>query len=170
MANFQDAIDRSRATGSAPDISQVRQKNAKVGFGLNIEQAITKDLGLFIRASKHDGKTETYAFTEIDASVSGGMVLKGSAWSRSKDEIGVAFARNAISTSHQQYLRQGGLGVFLGDGNLRYAPERVAELYYAAALLDNLGISYGFQRITNPAYNAVRGPALFHGVRLHAEF
>ena len=48
----------------------------KYGFGLSMWQEFTKNLGVFARVSWNDGKTSTWAFTEIDHSVSLGLSLK----------------------------------------------------------------------------------------------
>ena len=169
-ASYQAAIDLARGTSAAPNISAVRAPRSKSGFGINLEQSLTKVTGVFVRVSHADGKTETYAFTEADDSVSGGMAIKGEAWSRPGDEMGIALAQNRLSPSHREYLRQGGIGVFLGDGNLSYRPEQIVEAYYSLGLTGNLWVSLGAQRITNPGYNAARGPVTFGGLRLHVAF
>jgi len=57
-----------------PDLGPTRRSGAKkYGFGLNLEQELTRDLGAFARYGWSDGKTETWAFTQIDRSVSGGV-------------------------------------------------------------------------------------------------
>ena len=168
MASYQAATD-ARGTG-VPDINAVRTERSKVGYGINLEQAIGKNIGVFLRASRADGKTETFAFAEIDRSISGGLTLKGTAWSRPNDDIGIALARNEISPSHRNYLRAGGLGFFIGDGALSYGPEQITEVYYSAALTRNFWVSLNGQRIRNPGYNTVRGPASFAGLRMHIEF
>ena len=38
----------------------------KYGTGINIEQDITKEVGVFVRLGWNDGKTESFAFTAID--------------------------------------------------------------------------------------------------------
>ena len=168
MANYQVAIDSAAA--GAPDINTVRDKRSKVGYGINLEQALGNELGLFLRAGRADGKTETYAFAEIDRSISGGLSLKGTAWARPNDDIGIALARNELSPSHREYLRAGGLGFFIGDGALSYGPEQITELYYSAALSRNFWVSLNGQRVRNPGYNTARGPAAFVGLRMHLEF
>ena len=53
--------------GTAPDVGTVRRPgHTKVGFGLNAEQTLTSDVGVFARVSYNDGRNETWAFTEID--------------------------------------------------------------------------------------------------------
>ena len=93
MSRFDDALALAAATSTTPDINNVRFMNqAKHGIGVNLEQALSANTGVFARAMWADGQTETYAFTEIDQSVSGGVVVKGAAWKREKDTIGVSFA------------------------------------------------------------------------------
>ena len=169
MGSFSDALAQSAASGAAPDLTQVRTAQSKVGAGLNIEQNLNRDLGLFLRASGNDGKTETFAFTEIDRSLSGGLVLQGSRWQRGEDELGFAFALNGLSSSHRDYLARGGLGFFLGDGRINYRGEQVFETFYNFKMAKQLRISLDYQHIRNPGYNADRGPANFIGIRLHAD-
>lgn len=171
MAAYTDALDLATRAGTTPDINAVRTADKdKTGAGVNIEQALTQDLGFFGRASWADGRTETYAFTEIDRSLSGGFLLKGSAWRRGQDVLGVAYARNGLSAAHRDYLARGGLGFFIGDGRLTYRPETLVEAFYNVRATRRTWLTLDVQRIENPAYNADRGPALVMGARLHAEF
>lgn len=171
MARFQDALDRAALFGGVPSINDVRYGDqTKRGVGINIEQAISDSVGLFARASAADGKTETYAFTEIDRSVSGGVLAKGTAWGRAQDSVGLAWARNGLSSVRRSYLAAGGLGFFIGDGRLAYQPEAVVEAFYSLHLTPGTWVTLNWQQIRNPAYNADRGPARVATVRLHAEF
>ena len=52
---------------------------------------------------------------------------------------------------------------------LRYATERVLEIYYSVAIGKGASIAANYQRVANPGFNADRGPASFYGVRLHWE-
>src|SRR5438876_73703 len=86
MARYQDALDLAAQTGGAPDINAVRtDEQVKRAFGFNFEQEISPSVGLFGRASRADGQTETYAFTEIDQSLSGGLSVKGGTFGRAAD-------------------------------------------------------------------------------------
>lgn len=173
---FDDAL--AQAQSAAPAVSAVRRLQHKNGWGLTLEAPLGPDQGLFVRASRNDGRAETYAFTEIDRQLAIGGQFGGAAWGRGEDRWGLAYAVNGLSPSHREYLAQGGLGAFLGDGALRYGSERVAEGYYRWALPD-LGIggarlqnafSAGLQHIANPGYNRDRGPARVATVRWHSEF
>ena len=171
MARYQDALDLAAQTGGAPDINAVRTvERVKRGFGFNFEQEISPTVGLFGRASWADGQTETYAFTEIDRSLSGGVSVKGGAFGRARDSLGIAYVRNGLSTAHRDYLGAGGLGFFLGDGALNYRPENILEAYYSLNVAKNTLFSADFQRISNLGYNADRGPATVVSARLHYGF
>ncbi len=127
------------------DIAQTRTGRIKYGYVINLEQALTDEVGLFGRWSWNDGKTEIMAFTDIDASLSLGVSIKGTKWGRPDDVIGIGGAINALSRDHRDFLAAGGLGPLIGDGQLNYQPERILESYY-------------------------RGPVHVFSGRLHAEF
>jgi high affinity Mn2+ porin len=152
------------------DISQTRTGRIKYGYAINLEQALTDDIGLFGRWSWNDGKTEIMAFTDIDASLSLGTSLKGTKWGRPDDVIGLGGAINSLSKDHRDFIAAGGLGVLIGDGQLNYRRERILETYYAYALNKQLTLTADYQLITNPAYNADRGPVHVFSGRFHGEF
>lgn len=169
MSTYEDALAAAPA-GAAPSLGAVRTRDhAKGGIGVDAEQQLATDLGVFVRAMRADGKTETEAFTESDASLSTGLALKGGRWSRGKDVVGLAVGADAISSAHRQYLERGGLTSFLGDGALRYGRERMAELYYSAELGAGFVLSADVQRVADPGYNRDRGPVSFYALRLHWE-
>lgn len=170
MGAFNDAIQFGIANNTTPDLADVRREHAKSGVGVTLLQQVTDSLGMFARASLSDDKTETYAFTEIGRQVSVGGVLKGDAWGRSRDALGVAVAINMLGPHHRNYLAAGGQGAFLGDGALRYGPEQILEIYYSFQPVKYLSISPDFQYVRNPGYNRDRGPVKFYGVRFHGEF
>jgi high affinity Mn2+ porin len=171
MARYDDALALAAQTGSPPDLGQVRNSDRdKTGFGVSLEQQVSADVGLFARASRGDGQTETYAFTEIDNSVSAGVSVGGASWGRANDTFGTAFARNGLSSAHRDYLAAGGIGFFLGDGRLNYRTEQILESYYSIGLLKSAWITLDWQHTRNPAYNADRGPVNISSVRVHTEF
>jgi len=163
-----------RATLNTPefgeDITRTRGAGArKYGYGLNIDQEFTRDLGGFLRAGWNDGHTETWAFTEVDRTLSLGLSLNGAAWRRAEDTVGFAGAINALSPDHRAYLAAGGLGFILGDGRLNYGTENILETYYALKLLKSVTFTVDAQGIWNPGYNRDRGPAAVFAGRLHWE-
>lgn len=171
MSRYPDALDLAGATHTVPDINAVRVRSQiKQGVGLSVEQSLTDSLGIFARAMHADGQTETYAFTEIDDSLSAGAVAKGAGWHRDADTIGLALARNGLSATHRQYLELGGKGFFIGDGHLNYHPEYILEAYYNAQVRKQLWLSPDWQYFRNPAYNSDRGSLHVISVRIHTEF
>jgi high affinity Mn2+ porin len=152
------------------DIAQTRTGRIKYGYVINLEQALTDQFGLFGRWSWNDGKTEIMAFTDIDASLSLGASIRGAKWGRPDDVIGIGGAINALSRDHRDFIAAGGLGPLIGDGRLNYRRERILETYYAYAISKALTLTADYQFVTNPAYNADRGPVSIFSGRLHGEF
>lgn len=173
LARFGDALDYLQANpGADPQAIFPARTNERIkyGLGINLEQALSKDWGVFMRAMKADGRTETLAFTETDASVSVGTTLQGTAWGRARDSVGVGYLHNSLSGERVRYLEAGGISFFIGDGALRYRHEQLAEAYYSLHVTKEAFVSFDVQRMWNPGYNADRGPVNFAALRLHAEF
>ncbi len=168
MGAFQDALNKFLPGN--PQVGAVRQLQTKSGFGLHWEQAWSPALGSFLRFSRGDGRTESYSFEDVDRSRQIGLNIKGLAWSRHEDNIGLLAIANSLSASHRQYLAQGGLTFFLGDGRLTYRDEQIFEAYYNWAAAPGLWISLDLQHLLNPAYNRDRGPVNLMALRLHAEY
>lgn len=156
---------------STPDITNHPWHiTRKYGFGLNLEQNLTRNLTAFGRFGWDNGKTESFAYTEVDQTFVGGLGAKGAWWHRRFDRAGIAFVSNAICKDHQIYLADGGEGFLLGDGRLNYGREKIIESYYTAHLWRGFYVAPGVQHINNPGYNRDRGPVLVPSFRLHAEF
>ena len=170
MGGFSDALAAAGTAGGNPDLANVRRDRAKLGFGIGLDQSLTRDAGLFGRYSWNDGRTETYAFAEIDRSLTAGLAMAGRLWFRPRDTVAVAFVQDGLSDAHRDYLAVGGLGNFLGDGWLNYRPERVFEAYYSFNAFAGMWLTLDGQYVMNPGYNADRGPVKFVGCRLHLEY
>lgn len=170
MGAYDDAIALARATDTTPSVTLVRHYRSRPGASLNIEQGLTDDLGVFLRASESDGSKESYEFTDIDESLSSGLSLKGRSWDRKDDTLGVGFEVGGISKDFQAYLAAGGLGILIGDGKLtHYANEAVLETYYDAQIMKGIEVTLDYQFVANPGFNADRGPVSVFGLRLHGE-
>jgi carbohydrate-selective porin OprB len=89
------------------------------------------------------------AFTDIDDSLSFGASIKGTAWGRAKDVVGLGFVTNGLSKDHRDFVAAGGLGILIGDGRLNYQRENVIEAYYAYALTDTLTLTLDYQFMMN---------------------
>ncbi|HZZ17821.1 MAG TPA: carbohydrate porin [Opitutaceae bacterium] len=166
MGLYQAALEES----APPDITLSREYRSKAGAGLNWEQEIADGLGAFARAGFDDGRTETWAYTEIDESISGGLSLSGRRWGRSDDTLGIAGVASGLSSDHKKYLEAGGYGFIIGDGRLSYEAERVLETYYSLKVDKWLTLSLDYQFVEDPGYNRDRGPVSVFGVRAHAEY
>ncbi len=158
------------ALGSpTPDITRSEAYRTKYGFGLNLEQEITPILGVFSRLGWNNGETESWAFTEVDDTVSFGASLKGGLWTRSDDTLGLALVVNGLSHDHAAYLAAGGMGFILGDGRLDYAPEEILETYYNFVVYKFFAVAADFQEVIDPGYNRDRGPVSIYAIRVHCE-
>ncbi|HET9595132.1 MAG TPA: carbohydrate porin [Anaeromyxobacteraceae bacterium] len=158
------------ANTSAPDLCWVRRPNVKVGIGLNVEQHLTEDAGVFLRGMYADGQTEVQAYTSADRSVSVGALSRGGAWGRPFDLAGAATGMEWISGEHAEYLAMGGVDGFVGDGALRRGPEANLEAFYSVNVMAVLWLTLDYQHIWNPGFNADRGPVDVFGLRLHAQY
>ncbi len=155
---------------SAPDLCWARKPNIKMGIGINMEQKVTEDLGLFFRGMVSDGKTEVFSYTSSDQSISLGAQIKGLRWGRTKDSVGIGYAESWISKDHVAYLNMGGIDGFIGDGKINYRSEKVMDIYYQFHAFQATWLSIDYQYIANPAYNADRGPVDMYSGRVHFEF
>ncbi len=171
LGTYLDAIALGQAMGQTPSTGNVRGFRTKDGIGLNLEQQLTTDLGMFARASMSQGDVEEVDFTDINQSISAGLSLAGARWGRPDDTVGLAGVINRISHDGKLYLAAGGLGGIIGDGQLPNAgPEQILEAYYSIPVFSFAHLTADYQFINNPAYNRDRGPVSIFGIRAHLEF
>ena len=172
MGTYREANDAFLSGQDAtPSVDKHAHFSAlKYGFGYNTEQVITPDLRVFARFGWNEGQHESFAYTEVDQTVSFGADYAGTTWRRPVDKIAIAFVSNAIKSDHQEYLKLGGLGFLLGDGNLNYGRENIVESYYNWHAWRGLFYALDVQHINNPGYNRDRGPAWVASVRAHVDF
>ena len=168
---FADAVALAQATGQPADINAVRSYTSRPGVSINLEQGITDTLGVFARAGWADGNVEPWEFTDVDQTVAVGISLNGKNWGRPEDTIGVIGILNGISPEHVAFLNAGGLGILIGDGQLtNYGMEKIFEAYYSYALTTSTRLTFDYQFINDPGYNADRGPVNIFAVRFHWQF
>ena len=173
MGEYQTALDLAKASGARPDIvADDRPGRVKKGWGLNLEQPIADggETGVFARLGADDGKTESFAFTEVDRHASVGAQVAGGRWARADDRAAIAYVRHDISDVHRAYLAAGGTGFLLGDGALSYGPEQFVEAYYRLQLGWAIQASPDVQYVRNPGYNRDRGPAWIGSVRINLRY
>jgi len=172
MGIYREAIAQfTQGLVPRPDITNHPWRiTRKYGFGINVEQNLAQNLTAFARFGWDNGKTESFAYTEVDQTFAGGLGANGALWHRRYDRAGVAVVTNGICKDHQVYLADGGLGFLLGDGALRYGREDIVETYYTAHVWRGIYIAPGLQHFNHPGYNQDRGPVLVPSLRLHVEF
>jgi hypothetical protein len=172
MGIYRDAVIQfEKGLVPAPDITHhAWHITRKYGFGVNLEQTLTPNLAAFARWGWDNGKTESFAYTEIDSTVAEGLRVNGAKWHRKQDRAGIAFVSNGIKKDHQNYLAAGGYGFLLGDGRLNYGRENIVESFYTAHLWRGIYLAAGLHYIVNPGYNRDRGPVVVPSFRAHVEF
>ncbi len=172
MGTYREAVDAFLAgTDPMPTITLHEHFGAlKYGFGYNTEQELSANLRVFGRFGWNEGQHESFAYTEVDQTVQVGADYSGARWHRPVDKIGLTVISNAIKRDHQDYLRYGGLGFLLGDGNLNYGRENVVESYYTWHAWRGLFYAIDVQHFNSPGYNRDRGPAWVGSARAHVDF
>jgi len=167
QGSLQDALDNP---ARPPDATENGTYRKKFGFGINLDQEITKDVGVFARLGWNDGKTEAWSFTDVDRTASAGVSVKGDRWGRPDDTFGLAGVINGLSSVTARFFAAGGTGILVGDGTMTYGTERILEAYYDAQIWKGVHLAFDYQFITNPAYNQDRGPVSVFAGRLHFAF
>ncbi len=142
---------------------------SKYGFGMNWEQEIAKNVGMFSRVGWQDGETAAAVFTDADWFVQLGLSVKGAAWHRPNDTFGLLGNLVGASSDQQAFLKAGGTGILNGDGNLTYACEKSLETYYDIPIGAGCRLAFDYQFFADPAFNSDRGPVSVFGIRLHWE-
>jgi high affinity Mn2+ porin len=99
----------------------------KFGIGINADQEFTCRLKAFFRAGWNDGKTATWAFAEIDNSLSAGIRYYGILNKGTADDIGIALLSNGISKDHRDFLSTGGDGFMLVMEDFRIIPGKILQ-------------------------------------------
>lgn len=172
MGVYRDAVANYLAGKTpVPEITAHSLQTAvKYGFGVNVEQQVSRNVRLFSRFGWNEGQHESFVYTEVDQTVQVGGDLAGEGWKRKFDKVGLAVVTNAIKKDHQEYLRLGGKGFLLGDGGLNYGRENIVETYYNVHVWRGIYTAFDLQHVNNPGYNRDRGPVLVPGLRFHLDF
>ena len=106
--SYSDAIRQAELGGRSPEVTSTRRNGTlKYGFGINMEQEVTKEIGIFARFGWNDGKTESFAFTAIDRLATAGVSLTGQRWHRPLDTLASELTVSGISGVHALYLAWG---------------------------------------------------------------
>ncbi len=96
-----------------------------------------------------------------------GLSLKGTAWGRPNDTVGLAEMAAGTGHAAQAYFNAGGLGILVGDGKLpHYGIENVVEFYYNFEVHKGVNVTFDYQLTANPASMRIAGRLVFwlHGL------
>src|SRR5580700_5696757 len=89
MGIYRVQVIQAAEAGTMPDIANHPWNvTRKFGFGLNIEQNLTPYLTAFARFGWDNGKTESFAYTEVDQTFAEGLGANGAWWHRKQDRAG----------------------------------------------------------------------------------
>ncbi len=150
-------VSHARVFDEALKSVELPDLTTKVGLSIDADHEIDERWGLFERISWNDGKSESMALTEINASLCVGTRLAGGLLNREGDESGAAVVYNALSHSHRVFLEQGGSG-FVLDKVIHYTSEIAAEVYYRFTISSQLSLTLDAQCIFNPGFERERIP------------
>ena len=180
MASFAVATALLRASPPPPNAPQGAASTVpaaafayryKYGFGLNWEQEIAKNVGMFSRLGWNDGHEVAWTYTDANWSASLGVSVKGAAWNRPDDTFGLAGILSGASPDQQEFLKAGGTGILNGDGNLSYGCGKSSGNVLQFSTREKRSASrFDYQFVGDPAFNRDRGPVSIFGVRLHWEY
>ena len=170
MGLFDDAVRYGALHHTAVEMAPVRTYASRSGLSATLEQAVSADMGVFVRAGWAQGDRESYEFTDVDRTLAAGLSRSGAAWGAADDTVGAVLILNQASGQRQAYLAAGGLGILVGDGRLPHpGDEQILEAYYKRALAPWAQLTLDYQAINNPGYNRDRGPVSVLGARLHLQ-
>ena len=68
----------------------------KYGTGVNLEQEITRDVGVLRAPGLERRQDPDFAFTAIDRLASGGVSVKGTLWKRKNDVAATSFTASGL--------------------------------------------------------------------------
>ena len=94
---------RERRSPSRPPRSPTA---TRYGFGLNWEQEITKNVGMFSRVGWNDGHEAPWTYTDANWSASLGASIKGAEWNRPDDTVGLVGVLSGASPNRTNSSRR----------------------------------------------------------------
>jgi high affinity Mn2+ porin len=168
MGSYQAVLDEPSLN---LNLAGTRRYRLTEGFEINLEQEITSDLGAFLRLAARNPNYESWQFSDASRSLEVGLSLKGTAWGRPNDTMGLAEMAAGIGHAAQAFFNAGGLGILVGDGKLpHYGIENVVEFYYNFEVHKGVNVTFDYQLTANPAFNEDRGPINILAARLDVKF
>ncbi len=141
MGIYREAVAQFEAGSvKTPDITNHPWHiTRKYGFGLNLEQNLAPNLTAFARFGWDNGKTESFAYTEVDQTFATGLGAAGALWHRRQDRAGRGHCHEWNLQGSSGVSAAGRLGISAG----RWRPELRARKYcrdllHSACLARNL--------------------------------
>jgi high affinity Mn2+ porin len=166
MGSYEEAVE---SPVRPADIVATRDYRYKAGVGLNMEQEVITNVGVFSQLGWSDGNNEAWVFSDVDRAATIGVSVKGAFWGRPNDTVGAGGVFNAASRQHADFFAAGGTGILAGDGKLTYGLEKIMEVYYDLQIWKTLHGALDYQFVSNPAFNHDRGPVHVLAARIHWE-
>lgn len=153
--------DSAGDTATPTDLTLAGETNS--GLGVSIDQMLTDDLGVWLRAGIQREKV-----AQFDSFVGAGLSLSGNAFGRSEDSAGFGYAATFMGDAYEAYLK--GL-----TPAFESAPEHYFEAYYdyavgEATATSGLHIAPDLQYIVNPGGDNDADDAFLYGVRMQVHF
>lgn len=133
------------------------------GVGVNIDQELTEDLGLWARYGTQEGQVASF-----DRSIAAGLQLSGGIMGRPHDALGVGYGLTMISSEYRDAQAASGSPQFDQD-------EGYLEVYYRFVAsgdgeTQGVALSPDVQYITNPGGDGSLDPITVYGARVQAFF
>ena len=172
MGSFDDAIALAAVTGGPADIAAVRQYQSRGGVSMNLEQEITSESRRLHARRLGRRQHRALRIHRRRSHRRGRRVAIRQAMGPARRHRRIAGVVNGISSVHEAFLNDGGLGILVGDGQLPHPGPRADHrdvLQLRAYILD-ANVSFDYQLIVNPAYNTDRGPVNVFAGRIHSAF
>ena len=127
--------------------------NRKTGIAFDCDFEFSEFMGVFLRFSINDGKSESMGYTQADRALNIGFSRFMNFINRPDDLFGIAFSSNDLSKGHRQFVTEGGNGFMMGGGEITYGSECAFETFYRYTVFHNAEITLNYQFIVNPGYN-----------------
>lgn len=142
--------------------------NTKTGIAFDCDYEFSEFMGVFVRYSINDGKSESMGYTQADRAFNIGFSRFADFLKRPDDIFGAAFSVNDLSQGHRQFVSEGGNGFMLGGGPITYGSEYAFEAFYRYTVFHNAELTLNYQFIGNPGYN--KDNRILHAATLRLNF
>ena len=173
VGSFQDAV----ALSQRPAVLRRRHRRtcggahyySRPGVSANLEQQITETIWRVLARRLGRRQRSSLGFRRHRPHRPAAPDQR-QAWGRPDDKIGVAGVIDGLRRRHVAYFAAGGLGILIGDGALDLRPREDPRDLLLLRPHTWSSVTFDYQFVADPAYNAARGPVNIFAGRLHAEF